>query len=269
MPIHPTAIVDSNAILGTDVSVGPYAIIAAGATIGDGCEISGHAQILGNVQLGAGCRVGAGAILGGFPQDLSFDRATSSGVIIGSGCDLREHVTVHRASRAGCQTQVGNGNFFMVGSHVGHDCQVGDHNVFANHCLLGGHVQVGNHNFLGAGAGFHQFVRVGDRVMVQGLSAISLDLPPYVMAFGKNWVSGLNNVGLRRAGFNSETRNEIKELYKLFYRSTSLLQESLQRAAKRPWGPEADAFLEFLRSGTKKGINFRSSGKSRQKKLEL
>jgi len=257
MAIHPTAVVDSQAQLGADVSIGPYAIVESGVSIGDGCEISGHAQLLGTVELGEGCRVGPGAVVGALPQDLSFDRSQPSGVTIGAGCDLREHVTIHRSTLPGVVTTLGERNFLMVGAHVGHDSQVGDDNVIANHCLIGGHVEIGNGNFLGAGAGFHQFVRVGDRVMVQGLTACSLDFPPYVMAAERNRVFGLNSVGLRRAGFSKEARAEVKEVYKLFFRSRLRLQEALGTARERTWGPEASRFLEFVGGESRKGICLR------------
>ncbi|NCF92164.1 MAG: acyl-ACP--UDP-N-acetylglucosamine O-acyltransferase [Verrucomicrobiaceae bacterium] len=259
MAIHPTAVVDSQAQLGADVSIGPYAIVEGGVSIGDGCEVSGHAQLLGTVDIGEGCKVGPGAVLGAFPQDLSFDRTRFSGVKIGAGCDLREHVTIHRSTKPGVVTTLGERNFFMVGAHVGHDSQVGDDNVIANHCLIGGHVHIGNGNFLGAGAGFHQFVRVGDRVMVQGLTACSLDFPPYVMAAERNRIFGLNSVGLRRAGFSKEARAEVKEVFKLFFRSQLRLQEALGKARERIWGPEAEQFLKFVGGKSKKGICLRTA----------
>lgn len=259
MAIHPTALVDSEAQLGADVSIGPYAIVEGGVSIADGCVISGHAQLLGTLELGAGCKVGPGAVLGAFPQDLSFDPSLPSGVKIGAGCDLREHVTIHRSTAPGVVTTLGEQNFLMVGAHVGHDSQVGDDNVIANHCLIGGHVQIGNGNFLGAGAGFHQFVRVGDRVMVQGLTACSLDFPPYIMAAERNRIFGLNSVGLRRAGFSKEARAEVKAVFKLFFRSQLRLKEALGQANERSWGPEATKFLDFVGGESKKGICLRSA----------
>lgn len=259
MPIHPTAIVDPQAKLGSNVSIGPYAIIESGATIGDGCELAGHVQLLGQVELGEGCRVGPAAVLGALPQDLGFDPQQESGVKIGASCDLREHVTVHRSTQVGVVTTLGERNFLMVGAHVGHDSQIGDDNVIANHCLIGGHVQIGNGTFLGAGAGFHQFVRVGDRVMVQGLTACSMDFPPYIMAGERNHIFGLNSIGLRRAGFSKEARAEVKAIYKLFFRSQLRLKEALEQANDQAWCPEAAAFLEFVGAPSKKGICLRTA----------
>lgn len=258
MNIHPTAVVDPKATLGSGVSIGPLTIIEAGAVIGDDCQIAGHVQLLGQVILGEGCRVGPGAVLGGLPQDRSFDTRVSSGVRLGRGNDIREHVTIHRSTQEGGWTTLGDGNLLMVGSHLGHDCQMGNDNALANNCLLGGHVHVGNGVFFGGGSVFHQFVRVGDHVLAQGISGFSLDLPPFVIGSGTNGVSGLNSIGLRRAGFDSQTRGEIKEIFRLFYRENFSRQQALAEAGGRTWGHEAQRFLDFVQADSKKGLCLRT-----------
>ncbi|MFT5192914.1 MAG: UDP-N-acetylglucosamine acyltransferase [Verrucomicrobiales bacterium] len=258
MHLHPTAIIDSKAQLGSGVTIGPFAIIEAGVAIGDDCVIAGHAQILGRVELGEGTRIGSGAIIGGLPQDTSFDPEILSGVRIGRRNDLREHVTVHRGTSEGAMTIIGDRNFLMVGSHLGHDCKMGDDNTLANHCLLGGHVQMGNGGFLGGGGGYHQFVRIGDRVMAHGLSAISMDLPPFVMASGRNGIVGLNSVGLQRAGFSPEARAEVKAIYRIFCREGLGKSQAIMKAETRIWGPEATRFLEFVKAESVKGVCLRS-----------
>ena len=151
-------------------------------------------------------------------------------------------------------TRLGARNFLMAGAHVGHDVQMGDDNVLANQCLLGGEVQVGEKNFFGGGAAFHQFVRVGDLCMVKGLTAISQDVPPYVMVSGSNQVRGLNVVGMSRAGFDKEQRGSVKAAFNHIYRGGMNLSQALEAAEAMQWGTEGAKFVEFFRAESKKGI---------------
>ena len=254
MNIHPTALVDPDAELGADVEVGAYAVVEGGVVLGDGCRVLGHAQVLRGVTLGENCEVGHGAVIGGNPQDFKFDPETKSGVEVGAGTVFREHVTVHRGSPEGAMTRLGASNFLMAGAHVGHDVQMGDHNVMANNCLLGGEVTVGERNFFGGGSAFHQFVRVGSLCMVKGLTAISQDVPPFVMVSGSNQVRGLNVVGMSRAGFGKEQRQGVKAAFNHIYRAGLNLTQALEAAAEMEWGAEGAEFIEFFRGVSKKGV---------------
>ncbi|MGK0186986.1 MAG: UDP-N-acetylglucosamine acyltransferase [Verrucomicrobiales bacterium] len=252
--IHSTAVVDPLAEIAEGVQVGPYAVIEGGARIGRGCLVHGHAQLLGTVEIGEECEIGHGAIIGAAPQDLSFDRATPSGVRIGRKNVVREHVTIHRSSQEGGVTEVGSENLFMVGCHLGHDVIVGDRNVLANHCLIGGHVRLGNGAFLGGGAAFHQYVRIGDLCMVKGLASISQDVPPYVLASDSNRVRGLNVIGMRRAGLSASIRQNVKSAFNQIFFTGLKLQEALDATSTDTWAPEASKFLDFFRVPTSRGI---------------
>lgn len=252
--IHPTALVDPQAEIGEGVSIGPFAVIESGVSIGAGCRVLGHAQVLCGVRMAENCQVGHGSVIGGDPQDFKFSREIKSGVEIAAGTVIREHVTVHRGSREGGVTRLGENNFLMAGAHVGHDVQLGDHNVLANGCLLGGEVQVGERNFFGGGAAFHQFVRVGDLCMVKGLTAVSQDVPPFVMVSGSNQVRGLNVVGMSRAGFDREQRTGVKAAFNHIYRTGLNLSQALAAADEMEWGKEAAQFIDFFRVETKKGV---------------
>ncbi len=253
--IHPTAIVASSAELGEGVRVGPYAIVEEGARVGDRCEIAAQAQVRRGSLLGPDCYVGSGTLVGADPQFVGFDRQISSGVQVGAQCHLREYVTLHRSIQEGGETCIGERNYLMNGAHVGHDCVVGDDNILANNVLLGGHVLVGNRCFLGGGSVFHQFIRVGDFVMAQGLSGTSHDVPPYTILAGTdNEIAGLNVVGLRRGGFDAEARNEIKEVFRIVYRSGLNLKQALEKLDQNPWGGAADRMISFLKSETRKGF---------------
>ncbi len=251
---HPTALIDSAAQLDADVAVGPYAIIEAGTVIGRGTVIDGHAQVLRGVTLGENCRVGHGAVLGGDPQSLAFDPRIASGVCIGNHNRFREHVTVHRSLLEGQATRIGDHNFFMAGSHVGHDAEIGSHNVLANAVLLAGHVRLGNRAFLGGGSVYHQFIRIGDFAMIQGNAGFSKDVAPYVIGSGINLIHGLNTVGLRRAGFDAATRQEIKSAFDLLFRSGKNFPQALAEARQQPWRPEAETLIAFVEAGSAKGV---------------
>ena len=252
--IHPSAIIDPEAELAEHVEVGPYAVIEGGVQLASGCRVLAHAHVLRGVSLGESCEVGRGAVIGGDPQDFKFSREINSGVVVGAGTVFREHVTVHRGSREGAMTRIGESNFLMAGAHVGHDVQMGDHNVMANNCLLGGEIVVGERNFFGGGSAFHQFVRVGDLAMVKGLTAISQDVPPFVMVSGSNQVRGLNVVGMSRAGFDRAQRSDVKAAFNHLYRSGMNLSQALESAGEIGWGREGAQFIEFFKAESKKGI---------------
>jgi len=254
MAIHPTAIIDAQAQLADDVEIGPYVILTGTVSIGPRCKIEAHAQLYGHTTLGEDNVIGPGAIIGALPQDTGFDPNTISHVRIGNANIVREYATIHRSATEGGATVLGNNNFLMVGAHVGHDSQLGDHNVLANDCLLGGHVTIGNHVFLGGGIGLHQFLRVGDRSIVAGGARTSQDVPPFVIAHENNRIRGLNTIGLRRAGFSSDVRQELASIFKIFYREERPLQEAIGEAEQQSWGVEAQEFLTFFKTESRKGV---------------
>lgn len=243
--IHPTAIVEDGAQLGADCEIHARAIVRRGTVLGD--RVTVHPF----------------AVIGGDPQDLKFDHATPSGVRIGAGTVIREHVTVNRSTRAGGFTEIGENCFLMAACHVGHDCSVGRQAVLANAVLLAGHVHVGDYSFLGGGAGFHQFQRVGESVMVSGGARISLDLPPFVMAAERNDVIGINLLGLRRRGCARETVRELKAAFQAVYFTSGNIRETA--AAALAGGAfvtaEARRFLEFFTGGTRGIARARRAGK--------
>lgn len=252
--IHPTAIISDSASLGEQVSVGAYSIIEDGAQVGDGCEIAAQAQIRAHSIIGSNCFIGSGALVGADPHFIGFDRSLKTWAELGEDNVIREYATIHRSIEEGGATKIGDDNFLMNGAHVGHDCIVGNHNVLANNVLLGGHVELGDRCFLGGGSVFHQFIRVGDYVMAQGLAGTSHDIPPFTMMAGINEIAGLNAVGIKRAGFSSEDRKEIKEVFRLVYRSNLNLSQSLEKLAENEWGEAAGKLVNFLNSDSKKGF---------------
>jgi len=249
--IHPNAIVDPAAQLGTDVEIGPFAVIGAGAVIGANCTIQAHAVIESSVKMGSGNFVGYGAIIGALPQDLTFDPKIQSSVEIGNGNTIREYCTIHRGSTEGSATRIGDGNFLMVGNHLGHDCTIGNGVVMANDCLLAGYVRIDDRAFIGGGSRFHQGIRMGRLVMAEG--RFTQNLPPFLSA-AKNEVFGYNVLGMRRANFSGPERDEIKRAFKLLYRSGLNTRQALEKAAETEFGPVGREFFEFVANAGKRGI---------------
>lgn len=214
--IHPTAIVHHTARIGEDVEIGPYAIVEAEAKVGEGSKLMAHSIIRERSVLGARVTVDSFAVVGGLPQDISFEASTDSKVTVGDDCVLREGVTIHRSTQEGGITSVGNNCLLMANSHVAHDCFMGDKTVLANNVMLAGHVSVGSSSFLGGGCGIHQFVAIGDMVMVAGNASITYDVPSYVMVAERSLITGLNLVGLKR-NLSRESISDLRALYKAVY----------------------------------------------------
>lgn len=233
----------------------PTAIVEDGAQLGVDCEIMAHAIVTRHAVLGDRVIVHPGAVIGGDPQYMKFDRTTPSFVRVGAGSVLRENVTVNRAIHAGEATVVGDRCFLMANSHAGHDCMLGDDVVLANNVMLAGHVSVGSFSFIGGGAGVHQFCRIGESVMISGLARISRDLAPFTINSERDEVSGLNLVGLKRRGFSRDAIRELKEAFRAVYFGRGNIRE-LAAAALAGGGyatAEARQFLEFF-AGGKRGF---------------
>jgi UDP-N-acetylglucosamine acyltransferase len=216
--IHATAVVSPRAEIASGVRVGPYAVIEDDVVIGADCELGAHAVVKRYTTLGARNRIFEHACLGGEPQDVKF-KGEPSQLIVGDDNLIREYVTLHRASGEGEATRVGHRNFLMIGVHVAHNCVVGDDNICANGAALAGHITVADHVFLSNNVGCHQFVRLGRYAMVGGKSKIVQDVLPFFTTDGNPArVRGLNSVGLRRAGFTTESRRQLKRAYQLLFR---------------------------------------------------
>lgn len=253
---HATAVIHEATRLDEDVVVGAYAVIEDGVEIGSGTVIREHAIIRSGTILGKGCLVDAHVVIGGLPQDLSFNPKTPTGVRVGDGVTFREGVTINRATAEGSFTEIGNRCFLMANSHVGHDCTVGADTILANGVLLAGRVSVGEHVFLGGNAAVHQFVRVGKSAMIGGLGRVSQDMPPFCIMAERNDLIGLNLVGLQRRGVGRSTIKELKKLYHLVFgvagRPKVLAEAALGDGLAQ--SDEAKHFLEFLAGESKKGV---------------
>lgn len=253
MATHPTAVISPTAKIGDEVEIGPFCVVEAGATIGDGCKLASHVVIKQGTTLGPNNQIAEGAVLGGMPQHIHMPE-NPGGVVIGSGNTIRENVTVHRALEEDEATIIGNNNLLMVNTHVAHDCRVGNNTIFANNAMLAGHVSVGDRAYLSGAAAVHQFCRIGTLAMVGGQSHIVKDVPPYVTIDGlSSLVVGLNQVGLRRAGFSAEDMRRLKAAYRVIYRSDLTWNEILVRLREEFAEGPSTQFYQFL-STTTRGI---------------
>src|SRR5437870_1729730 len=252
--IHPTAIVDPDAQIGADVEIGPFSIVGPQAVIGEKTIVQSHVVIEGDVTIGTGNFIGHGTIIGAPPQDVSFSPERKTRVQIGHDNVVRESCTIHRGSPDGSATKIGDKNFLMAGAHIGHNCLIGNNVIIANNCLLAGHVRVDDGAFLGGGSTFHQYMHIGRLVMVQGSSGFGKDLPPFTIAAERNFVFGINVIGLKRAGFSAKDREEIKAAFKLIYLSGLNISQAMEKAATMKFGARAREFLDFVKNARKRGI---------------
>jgi UDP-N-acetylglucosamine acyltransferase len=265
--IHPTAIIDPRAQLDPSTEVGPYAVIDGDVSIGPDCRIGPYVYLTGRTTIGPGNRFYAGCVIGEAPQDVKYkDEPTR--LEIGGHNLFREGCTVHRSTRAGEATVIGSHNFLMVNSHVGHNARLGDHIVLANGALLAGHVEVGDRAFISGNCMVHQFTRVGALSLMQGGSGVSKDLPPFTIARGSNRLSGLNIIGLRRAGFTPAERLELKKLYHLLFRARGDFSAALAAAQKNFTSAPARTLLDFAAS-SERGLCMDFGGLKNEREADI
>jgi len=253
--IHPTAIIDSKADIGSNVEVGPYSIIGANVHIGSGTVIGSHVVIQPHVEIGPDCHIFQYASIGAVPQALKF-QGEETYVKIGRGTVIREFATVNRGTGFGGEiTEVGEENFLMAYVHIAHDCKTGRNVILANNATLAGHIVIEDFVTVGGLVAIHQFVRIGKYAYIGGKSAVVKDIPPYVIAAGdRAKLHGLNSVGLKRHGFSQETLSSLKKAYRIVFRIGLTLNEAIERVkAEVEQVPEVNDLIKFIKS-SERGI---------------
>jgi UDP-N-acetylglucosamine acyltransferase len=244
--IHPTAVVESGAQLGTEVELGAYAYVGAAVRLGDGTRLHHHASVEGNTELGERCEVFPYACIGGKTQDLKF-KGGNPGLRIGARNVFREYVTVHCATNDGDFTRIGSDNALLASSHVAHDCVLGNRIVMSNGVVLAGHVTVDDHVVIGGYGGVHQFCRVGAHAMLSAMAKLVQDLPPYFIADGRPAeVRAINRVGLERHGFTADQQDRVKQIHRILYRDGLNRTQALEKLASHAQA-ESDEFRLMLR----------------------
>ena len=246
--IHPTALIDPSASIGEGVSIGPYSVIGADVTIGRGTWIGPHVVINGPTVIGEENRIYQFASIGEAPQDLKYDGEPTR-LEIGDRNTIRESATINRGTPGGGGlTKVGNDNLLMAYIHIAHDCHVGNNVIFSNNTSLAGHASVGDYVILSGFTLVHQFCSIGSYAFTGMGSAISKDIPPYLIVNGNpSAPHGLNKVGLKRRGFSDETIRKLLNAYKVLYRKGLTLDEAKIELAKMAQeSEEVKRFYDFI-----------------------
>lgn len=251
--IDPRAVVSPRARLAEDVSVGPFTVIGDEVEIGPRTRIGPHAVIQGHTRLGADNVVFQFASLGDAPQDLKY-KGEPTRLEVGDRNVFRECCTVNRGTTHDeGVTRIGSDNLFMAYTHVAHDCQLGSRIVMANAATLGGHVKLGDWVIMGGLSAVHQFTQVGAHAFIANNCAVTRDVPPYVMAVGQPAVPhSINSKGLERRGFDAAQIRNIREAYRVLYRSDLLLADATRELQKRAeTQPELKVFVDFIAASTR------------------
>ena len=251
--ISDKAIIGKTAKIGEGADIGAFAIIEDGVEIGANVKIWPNAYICSGTSIGDGSEIHMGAVVGHLPQDLSFDKSKKTFTKIGKNVIIREHATIHRATKDGQATVVGDGSYLMAVSHVGHDCQLDNNVIVANGALLAGHVTVGSYAFISGNVVIHQFCRIGTVAMIGGFTGINKDVPPYMLVRGPSHIRAMNLVGLRRLKIPIESIKAIKQAYKLLYMSDLNTAQALVEIKKLKQLKEIVTLTEFIEA-SKRGI---------------
>jgi len=252
--IHPTAVVGGAVTIEADVEIGPHCTIDGSVSIGRGTRLIGHVWLQGPLRLGTDNQLHPFVALGQPPQDLKWDpRVPGAGIVVGDRNVFREGVTVNRATSHDEPTRIGDDNFWMGNSHLGHDGVVGNHCIFANGTLLAGHVRIGDRVVTGGNATIHQFVTVGRGVMFSGLVGVGKDIPPFFMVTGINQTGAVNLIGMRRAGLDSASIDDVRWCHKILCRSNLTVARAVEVLRERGDRPLVREIREFVESA-KRGI---------------
>ncbi len=253
MSIHPSTIIGKNVSLGEGNEIGPNVFIEENVQIGSNNKIWSGAYIATGTEIGNNNQIHMNAVIGHIPQDLSYQGAKTK-TIIGNNNVIREFTTIHRGTKEGSETKIGNDNFLMAYAHVGHNCTIGNKVIMVNNATLGGYCVVEDGVFISGMVVVHQFCRIGKLAIIGGLSAINQDTPPFTISAGRTTIAcGINALGLRRAQIPASTRDEIKRAYKLLYHSGFNTSHAISEIEKMATTPEVKYFAEFVKQ-SKRGI---------------
>ena len=254
--IHPTAVVDGDAVLADGVEIGPWCIVGPGVVLADDVRLISHVVVQQDTIVGARTAIHPFCVIGGDPQHGGY-KGEPVRLEIGEDCLVREHSTFNRGTPiGGGLTRIGKGCMFMTGAHVGHDAIVGDNVTFANHATLGGHAEVGDRVFLGGLAAVHQFGRVGQGAIVGGLAAVTRDVIPYGSAWGNHaQLHGLNLIGLKRKGYDKSAIRRLLAAFRDLFEGGGTFAERLDAVEAGYIDlPEIMEIVAFIREDGKRPL---------------
>jgi len=253
---HKTAIVSKNAEIDPSVEIGPNVIIEEGVCLHPGVTIMANGYICKGTEIGENTVVHMGAVIGHTPQDFAYS-GEETFTRIGKNNIIREYVTIHRGTKEGSATVVGDNNMLMVQAHVGHNCEIGNNTIIANGALLAGYVEVADAAFISGNVVVHQFCRIGCCSMIGGFTGVNQDVPPYMVVRGPSVIRGINLVGLRRSGMPRESIREIKEAYKLLFLSELSQEDALNRINEAYHSEEVKVLVDFIAKSKRKICKYR------------
>ena len=227
--IHKSSIIHQDAKVSDKSEIGPYVVIGPNVIIGDNVTIYSHVNISGDTVIGNGCTIFPFASIGNSPQDLKY-KGEKTKLVIGENNTIREYVTINPGTDGGGGvTTIGNNCLFMISSHIAHDCKIGSNVVIANNVPIGGHAIIDNDVIIGGNAAVHQFTRIGKMAMVGGMTGVTSDIIPYGLSLGnRNYLEGINLIGLRRKKYDNKKIMGLDKAYKEIFSSKNL-HENLSR----------------------------------------
>lgn len=250
--VAPTARVHEDAVIGSGCHIGEFCVVEQDVTLGRDCRLEPYVYVKRWTTLGDGNELSAGVALGTDPLDKAF-AGKRSYLVIGNGNKIREHFTISRGTKPESSTRIGDGNFIMTSGHIAHDCVIGDSTVIASCALIAGYAEIGDEAFVSGGVVVHQHSKVGRLAMIGGNTRVNSDLPPFFLYTDFHVAArGLNFVGLKRAGFQRAQMTQLKNAYRLLYRSGLSLEAAMIRIGEID-SPETQELIQFIR-GSKRGI---------------
>jgi len=245
--VAPTARVHEDAEIGPACHIGEFCVIEQDVKLGAQCRLEPYVYIKRWTTLGERNQISAGTALGTDPLDLNFSGERSY-LIIGNGNRIREHYTISRGTLPESVTRVGDDNYIMTSGHIAHNCTIGNNTVIASCALVAGYAEVEDNAFISGGVVVHQYSKIGRLAMIAGNTRVNTDIPPFLLCASYNAAAtGLNLVGLKRAGFPLEEVSQLKAAYRLLYRSKLKLQVALSRIETELPFPHTRYFVEFIR----------------------
>ena len=262
MAIHPTAIIDASAEIDRTADIGPYVIIEGPVKIGADTRIRAHVYLSGWTQIGQRCDIHPFAVIGHMPQDFHYDGQRSY-CKIGNDVIIRESATVHRGTQPESETVVGDECFLLAHSHVGHNCRLGRGVKVYNMAALSGHVETEDQAIISGYTLIHQFCRIGKLAFAAATARITMDVPPFMTCYGLSTIVQCNVIGMRRAGYDHEAINEVRQAHRILYRSGLTFRKAVAQVADMVQTDAGRELAAFIRVDSKQGYCAGSPGSHR------
>ena len=253
--IHKTAVIDKNARIDANVEIGPYCVIGPNVEIGQDTKIQSHVSITGQTKIGKNNKVYPFASIGNDPQDLKY-KGEKTELVIGDGNTIREYTTINTGTvGGGGLTKIGDNSLLMIGVHIAHDCIIGDNVVIANSAAIAGHAEIGDQVIIGGNCGVQQFTRIGKMAMIGGMTGVSRDVIPYGVSLGnRNYLDGINIIGLRRKKISNKDIICLSDAYKEIFKTESLNENLSKLNGNFKENTFVQEIIDFINKNKKRTI---------------